>query len=103
MPLNDIGAVDALTLGKNVSPPSSDAVKRVYQPRPSGLSRRSYQTMPTTPWPFTATAGMKSFGPPDGFAGPSSMATGEDEVFPVSSECDNHILWRLSSFAAHTT
>src|SRR5262245_18851711 len=63
-------------LGRNVSPPSIEAEKRVRHPKLVELSRLSYHITPTTPELFTASVGLKSSGPfsPPG-RGTSSLTT----------------------------
>src|ERR1051325_4182654 len=84
----ELGASETRTLGRNVSTPSSEAVKRMYHPILSGLSRRSYHITPTTPSRFTATTGRKASGPgPASFEGELSLtAVGFDQLLPRSFE-----------------
>src|SRR5688572_25340577 len=86
-PSSTFGFVDTRTLGAHVSPPSSDAEKRTYHTL-SSVSRPSFHIIPTTPAPFTATMGRRTFGPlPVSSRARSSLTTlAGVQVFPPSSE-----------------
>src|SRR6266436_1777295 len=83
-----LGFSETRTLGSQVSPPSMDARKRTYHPRPSGLSLRSYQVTATTPALLTAMVGRKFCGPflVSSSAGTSSMTIDLVQVLPLSEE-----------------
>jgi hypothetical protein len=88
-----------LTLLVHVSPPSMDAANRGQYPK-SGLSRRSYQSTPTTPWGLAATAGFTlSCGRSLLEVDPSSPTSrAGDQVRPESDECE--IITRVAPLAA---
>src|SRR5439155_20353001 len=99
-----VDASETFVLGSQVSPPSSDARKRMDQPRSSVASRRSYHDTPTTPSLLTMTFGVMLSGPFVGSsAGRSSlMTTGGDQVFPLSLEYASRISSRFERKSVHT-